>query len=177
MGSEPQYPRGLCGQTGSCFCLSFCTLLLLLPNPYSPLPRLGERWDVQNMMIQSRPPHSQLSFAHQQIWKEKLESGVKAAFSVPGPVGLFFMRPIVMVDVVGQAAASVLIQSLHSCCSAFCCLLCLHSCVCVTWWINFQVICAPMPLLMFACLHMVFLRMYVCVCKCACVFVCPGQRS
>lgn len=65
---------------------------------------------LQMWWFTGKSPHSQLLFFCQQNLLEKLGSGVAAA------PWLCFMR-LTVIDDVGQAAVSMLIHSLHSCCA------------------------------------------------------------
>lgn len=121
MGSEPQYPKGVFAWTGSCFCLSVCTLLCIT-QPFSLLLKVGESWDVKNVMIQSSVTHSQLSFSLQQNWKEKLESGVKAAFSETGPLALLYET-----DCLSGRCCTIIPLLMSACWPVF---LCMYFCMC-----------------------------------------------
>lgn len=150
--------------------VSLCPLMCISRPPFSLF--CPESWDVKNMMIHSLA----VSFSAV-IWSSrKLESetGVMCGGSDfwNRPLNLCFMKWIVTVDVVGQAAVDVMIHRLHSCCTAFC-YVCVR--VCVSLWTNTQVYLYTQSSVCVCMLAHVVLCMYVCIC--VHVFLCPGQRS
>lgn len=106
-------------------------LYCALANPFSSFVKSGRELRSGKVMIHISVTSFSAVIFSSANWK--LESGVKAG--IFWNKQLCFTRLIVTADVVGQAAVRVLIHSLHSCCTAFCRLVCI-TCVCVCEFMN-----------------------------------------